>query len=106
MLIFDLKIIGRNIQDIRERKSMKRMEIAEKANISERTYADIERGSTKMRIDTLLNVCQALEITPNEFLTRDDKNITYEDITSKLNICTDKQKDTALKLLESYLKSL
>lgn len=106
MLIFDLKVIGENLRNIRERKGLKRPYIAEKANISERTYADIERGSTKMRIDTLLNICKALDVTPNEFLINEEQTVSNEEIVNRLNSCTDKQKYAAIKLLNSYLESL
>ena len=106
MLIMNLKVIGKNLQDIREQKGLKRQYVSEKANISERTYADIERGSTKMRIDTLLNICKALDITPNAFLVKEEQSISEEEIVNMLNSCTDKQKDTAMKLLNSYLRSL
>lgn len=45
---------------------MSRLEVAEKANFSDRTYADIERGSVNMRIETILRICDALNITPND----------------------------------------
>ena len=44
MLIFDLKTIGNKLYDVRNRKLMSRATVAELAELSDRAYADIERG--------------------------------------------------------------
>ena len=79
MLVFDIKVIGNKLYEIRTKKLMSRAEVAEKANLSDRTYADIERGSVNMRIETILKICDALSITPNDiFVSQEDKIITEE----------------------------
>ena len=62
MLIFNLNIIGNNLYKVRKANGLTQAEVAEKAELSDRTYADIERGNTIMRIDTLLKICNALHI--------------------------------------------
>ena len=73
MLVFDLKVIGDRLYEIRTKKLMSRLEVAEKAQLSDRTYADIERGSTNMRIETLVKICSALGITPNDILVTENE---------------------------------
>lgn len=84
------------------------MEVAEIADLSHRTYADIERGTSSMRVDTIIKICNALHITPDEILTSDTADVTIqqEELIQKLNSCSPKDKETALQLLSVYLKSL
>lgn len=107
VLVFDLKVIGNKLYEIRNKKLMSRLEVAEKAELSDRAYADIERGSVNMRLETLLRICNALSITPNDILTVEKtKPITESDIVQIINDCSDNEKQTAFKLLEVYLNSL
>ena len=107
MLISNLKVIGNKLYEIRNRKIMTRAEVAEKAELSDRTYADIERGSTNMRIETLIKICGALGITPNDILIEDNNIvITEAEIADRINDCSNNEKETALKLLNVYVDSL
>lgn len=107
MLIIDLRQIGNKLYEIRNRKSMSRAEVAEKASLSERTYADIERGSVTMRIDSLLKICTALHITPNDILVNDhETKTTEEDIVESIKLCSASERETALNLLSVYINSL
>lgn len=78
MLVFDLKVIGNKLYDVRNKKLLSRLEVAEKAELSDRTYADIERGSTNMRVETLLKICNALGITPNDILVEEKEECISE----------------------------
>ncbi len=108
MLIFDMQKIGNNLLNIRKQLGLTQAQVAEKAGLSDRTYADIERGCTNMRTETLLNICQALRITPNEIFTKDDSgsSLEYDEIIEKFNNCTPAEQETALKILLTYLNSL
>lgn len=107
MLVFDLKSIGNNLFNIRNRKLMSRAEVAEKAELSDRAYADIERGNVNMRLETLLNICRALNITPNDVLTiEDSSDFSEAQLPSLLNSCSSSEKHTALKLVKVYLDSV
>lgn len=108
MLLFDFRAIGNKLLTIRKRSGLTQAEVAEAAGLSDRTYADIERGTVNMRIETILRICNALHITPDEILTeeRSPENIRQDLLWDKLNACNPKDKDTALQLLSVYLKSL
>ena len=107
MLIFDLDTIGNNLYKFRKSIGLTQAEVAEKADLSDRSYADIERGSVTMRVDSLLKICSALGITPNDILVSDnDPVMTEQDFISAVNSCSSKQKETVLKLLSVYLNSL
>lgn len=108
MLIFDFRKIGNKLLAIRKKNGLTQSEAAEAANLSDRTYADIERGTVNMRIETVLKICDALKITPDVILTEDNPNLTAKqnELFEELNNCTIQQRETALELLSIYLKSL
>lgn len=108
MLIFDFHIIGNKLYSVRKRMGMTQSEVAEAAGLSDRTYADIERGSVNMRIETILRICNALHITPDEIFTVENtsSDVRQEELLARLNDCSPKDKETALKLLDVFLQSL
>ena len=108
MLLFDLRVIGNKLLAIRKRIGMTQAEVAEAAGLSDRTYADIERGTVNMRIETVLRICQVLHISPDEILTEDQSpaQLEQEQLFQRLAACNTKDKATALQILSVYLKSL
>ena len=108
MLIFDFRAIGNKLHAIRKRSGMTQAEVAEAAGLSDRTYADIERGTVNMRIETILKVCNALHITPDEILTDNNPSMTsrQEEIWERLMACSSKDEETTLQLLSVFLESL
>lgn len=108
MLIFDLQTIGNRLLAIRKGMGMTQAEVAEAADVSDRTYAEIERGTVNMRVETLLRVCRTLHITPDEVLTMPDEeaSLRQEELMERLNACSPKDRQTALGLLSIYLQSL
>ena len=108
MLIFDLHTIGNKLLSIRKRMGMTQAEVAEAADISDRAYADIERGAVNMRIETILRICNVLHITPDELFTESNSSLLtqQEELLGRLNACNPKDKETALQLLSVYLHSL
>jgi len=108
VLVFEFTTIGNRLFSIRKKMGMTQSEVAEAAELSTRTYADIERGSVNMRIETVLKICNVLHITPDEILTKEDSSISarQQALWERLNDCAPKDKETALKLLSVYLESL
>ena len=87
---------------------MTQMEVAEAAGLSDRAYADLERGTVNMRVETVLRICQALHVSPNEILTDDDTSLVLQEseLLERLARCTTRERETALSLLAVYLQSL
>ena len=108
MLIFDFHKIGGKLFDVRKRLGLTQMEGAEAAGLSDRTYADIERGTVNMRVETVLRICKALHISPDEVLTEDNPLLAQrqEEIMERLESCSPREKETALSILSVYLQSL
>lgn len=108
MLIFDFHVIGNKLYAFRKKLGLTQAEVAEAAGLSDRTYADIERGSVNMRIETVLRICEALKITPDEILTHEAAQITpkQEELWNKLSSCSQKERETAFRLLAVYFDSI
>ncbi|MBQ8404037.1 MAG: helix-turn-helix transcriptional regulator [Clostridia bacterium] len=108
MLVYDKREIGNKLLAIRKKLGLTQEEVAEISGISYRTYADIERGTVNMRIETALYICKALHITPNDIFTQENVTINakQEEIFERLKQCTPREKETALNLLAVYLDSL
>lgn len=108
MLLFDFHKIGNNLYGFRKRMGLTQEEVAERANLSGRTYADMERGNVNIRMETLLRICQVLCITPDEILTEENPTHSPDETTilARLNACNPKDKETALRILDVFLNSL
>lgn len=108
MLIFDFNTIGNKLLSIRKQSGLTQAEVAEAAGLSDRTYADIERGTVNMRTETLLRICDALHITPDEILTEDTPiiELKQDELIEQLNRCSNKDREIALRILSVYLQSL
>lgn len=108
MIIFDFHKIGNNMLQIRKRLGLTQAEVAEAAGLSDRTYADIERGTVNMRVETLLRVCTVLHITPDAVLTEECPTATMQqtELLEKMNSCNSKDRETAMQLLSVFLHSL
>ena len=108
MLILDLRAVGEKLHAVRKRLGMTQADVAEASGLSDRTYADIERGKANMRAETLLQICKALKITPNDIFTEEkhDTEILLNDLLEKLESCTPRERETALNILSAYLNSI
>lgn len=108
MLISDKRKIGDKLYSIRKKMGMTQAELAEAAKLSDRAYADIERGTANMRTETLLRICDVLHITPDEILTEEGDTVSakQEELIARLGSCPPRSRETALRLLEVYLQSL
>ncbi len=108
MLIFDFRKIGNKLLVFRKKAGLTQAEVAEEAGLSDRTYAEIERGTVNMRIETILRICNVLHITPDMILTEENVflSVQEQELLEQLNHCKPKVKETALQLLAVYLNSI
>ena len=108
MLIFDLRGIGQRLLNYRKAAGLTQEELAEAAGLSPRAYAVIERGSVSARLDSLLKICAALRISPNDILTEasPDAERLREKLIEKIKTGSAKELEPALKILDIYLSSV
>lgn len=108
MLVTDLKVIGNKLYSYRKAEGLTQEQAAERAAVSTRTYADVERGSVNTRVNTLLKICKAFAITPDELLTEKPPALKkqQQDVLTALHAKDDRVQESAYDLLSVYLKSL
>lgn len=68
----DLKVIGDNVGRLRRMVGITQEELAEKAGITATFIARIEGGTRGLSIDVLVKIAEALGVTPDMILLRDN----------------------------------
>ena len=106
MLIFDLPSIGDKIYGFRRQAGLTQAEVAERAGLSERAYADIERGTANARIVSIQKICSVLNIAPNDIMTEDiPESISLDRLWHELIETPDNDRRTAAAILNAFLTS-
>lgn len=84
------KTIGKNIKVLRRRLNMTQTKLAADVNLSRASITNIEIGNTTTTAKNILNLCNALQCTPNDLfpitqveLTK--RKVITETIKSKTN---------------------
>lgn len=67
----DYILLGQRIRRYRQVKKLTQEQLAERADISASFMGHIERGSRIASLDTLMKLCAALGVTPNDLLSVD-----------------------------------
>ena len=108
MLIFELDKIGNRLLTIRKNAGLTQAEVAEAAGLSDRAYADIERGTANMRVESLMKICDALRITPNDILVKEDltPKIRLNDIAKRIENCCPSEQERLIRILEAFFTGL
>lgn len=105
MLLFELNDIGNKLYLARKERGMTQAEAAEAAGLSDRTYGDIERGKTNMRIETFIKICDAFRVLPNEVLMEEAELDNLEPVVKEgFMRCTESEKKMVLRLIVFYMK--
>ena len=85
-MLVDYALIGKRIKEQRIKRKMTQEELAERANVTSGYISLVETARKKISLETLLEVCMALNITLNELLTGNqiplasDYNADYAEI--------------------------
>ncbi len=65
----DYIMMGRRIRLYRHQRDLTQEQLAEQVGLSASFMGNIERGSRVASIETLMKLCAALNVTPNELLS-------------------------------------
>ena len=77
-------VIGKNLSDLRKRKGLTQLELAEKFNYTDRAVSKWENGDTLPDVEVLYNLCEFYGVTI-DYLTHED-NYRYVKSDSKDNL--------------------
>lgn len=82
--------IGRRIAQRRLQMGLKQNILAEKLNISNNYLSSIERGKEKPSLEIVVNICNALQVTPDYLLMGNMySNNVPQNITDGLRLCSE-----------------
>ena len=101
------KLLGNKISSIRKQKGLSQMEFVEKLGISTNALSVIETGNGFLTAETLENILDILQISPDELFSFGG-NKTTEDIYNNIlkNLETIKSDRTKLSTIDGILKTL
>lgn len=66
--------IARNIKGYRQKQRMSQKKIAEKLEMNYQNYSQMERGLYSPSLNKLMEICNALQLTPNDLLLDHQNN--------------------------------
>ncbi len=100
----DYGSLGRKIRLVRKQRGLTQREAAEKIGISTAFFGLIERGQRKASIETLVSVCNVLNVSMDELLAdslrldRDQDAANYELLTENIKLLSD-----TVKKMQEYI---
>ncbi len=94
--------IGEKIVMLRERRGWKTNRLADEAGISQSNLVFIERDQRTPRVDTLMHICEALEITLYEFFSIGDES--QEDNRERILKLLENKSDEYVRKLALFLE--
>ena len=68
MLDIDYTALGKRIASLRRKRRLTQEQLAEKTELSTNYISHIENSRSIPSLETVMKLCAALEITPNELL--------------------------------------
>lgn len=77
-------LIGERIKKIRKSKKMTQDKLSELSSISPQHLSQIESAKTKLSLPTLINICNALEVTADKILCDVLKAETTEEVNADI----------------------
>jgi len=102
---YDKKRMGREIQKRRLAMGMTQEKLGEAIGKSLRHVVDTERGVTGISLELLVDLCNVLQVTPNELLLPNEQS-KYPElnwIMEALKLLTPAQRQTAVSILSPYI---
>lgn len=106
-MTIDYSAVGKRISLIRKQNGITQEQLAEKAELSNVYISHIENSRSIPSLETLMKLCSALDITPDEVLLgtkQDMENYLQSDIQKKLILCTPKERRMVSRFIDLLLE--
>lgn len=102
---FQYNDMGTRIKLRRKELRIKQAELAEMLNISNNHMSSIENGRQKPSLDTFIQICNLLKVTPDYLLLGNMHAYNIpQDITDKLRLCSQADIELARDFIELLVK--
>ena len=93
--------IGKRIREIRLKKGLSQVELAERANLSVPVISSIENSHSKIWLSTFAKVAEALEVSANDILRLNTPESTADfpsELSEILSGCTSEETESILQI--------
>lgn len=107
MIVIDYSLIGGRIKQARREKGLTQEKLAECLHVSVGYISQLERGITKINLETLGKISEATDREPSFFI---DGSVPFEpsyaltELQELFGKLTAKEKEITLRLLKSYIE--
>jgi len=96
MILMNYKQLGHNIREERKKQHLTIEELAYKADITPNYLGKIERAQTKLSLEVLIKISNALGLTSDDILAHEFDTIpskTIYNLNQKINLLTNENAD-------------
>ena len=101
-----LNQIGQRIRKHRERSRLSQEQLAERADVSSQTISTAETGKKRLRVENIIKICEALEISPDYLLLGEISPQDLIILSEKLSQLTPGQYRHLEDIIDSYISAL
>ncbi|WHH57179.1 helix-turn-helix transcriptional regulator [Petroclostridium sp. X23] len=101
------KKLGKRIKEERLKSKMTQEELAEKIALSSVYISHMECGTAKPSLETLVKVCNALDVTIDYVLMdslHQAKEYIHDEIAGLIKDCSDEQLRVIARLIKAYIQ--
>ena len=105
----DLALIGSRIKAVRTGKGMSQADLAVKASVSLPLISNIERGKTRMQLETFVKVAESLQVSADHLLRADVpevKTIYQGEFAELLEDCSASEMEAILNIVREVKASM
>jgi len=90
-MMIDYRLLGQRLAKIRKQRKLTQERLAEMTDLANNYISNIENGRSIPSLETLAKLCEALDVTPNEFLmgtVHDSETYCEQEIMDDYKKCT------------------
>lgn len=99
---YDIKLSGKRIADLRNKRGISQEYLAEKVDMHPKTISKVERGVNGLSVDNLIAMAEYFSVSL-EFLVGIDESINEGDyIISLYNGCPNERKKLLVEVMRSF----
>ena len=105
----DLQLIGSRIKSVRASRGMSQADLAVKASVSLPLISNIERGKTRMQLETFVKVAEALQVSADHLLRADVpevRTIYQGELAEVLDGCSASEMEAILNIVREVKASM
>ena len=100
-----IRCMGKRIKSARKAKGLTQQKLGDLVGLNEKTISMIESDNALTRLDTLIKICDILEVSPNYLLLDSSKTALTEE-ASKLAEELKSKKSYEIKIIYEFLETL